>query len=185
MATRCCWPPESWLGRCPSRPASPNLCTRPCRRPAFTVRPSKATGQRHVLHHVQHRHQVVELVRQPHLAAAEHRQLLVGARVHVGAVQQHVPGGGPVPAPPMRCRQGWTLPEPDDPTIATNSPSSTLKDTSSNARVAASPSPVDLRQVADRQNIHARCLSSPGFPIYGTSMAAAPCRPITPPITIA
>ena len=55
-------------------------------------------GQRHVLHHVQYRHEVVELVHQPHLAAAEHRQLLVGARVHVGAVQQHMARGGPIHA---------------------------------------------------------------------------------------
>ncbi len=33
------------------------------------------------------------------------------------------------------------LPEPDDPTMATNSPSSTENDTSSRARVAAAPSP--------------------------------------------
>ena len=55
-------------------------------------------GQRHVLHNVEHRHEVVELVHQPHLAAAEHRQLLVGASVHVGAIQQHVPRGGPIHA---------------------------------------------------------------------------------------
>ena len=42
--------------------------------------------------------------------------------------------------PPMRCSR-VDLPEPEEPTMATNSPSSTLKDTSSKARVTASPSP--------------------------------------------
>ena len=27
MATRCCWPPESWLGKCVSLPDSPNVST--------------------------------------------------------------------------------------------------------------------------------------------------------------
>ena len=27
MATRCCWPPDSWLGTCDSRPCSPTSCS--------------------------------------------------------------------------------------------------------------------------------------------------------------
>ncbi len=27
IATRCCWPPESWLGKLCSRPASPSRCS--------------------------------------------------------------------------------------------------------------------------------------------------------------
>ena len=55
-------------------------------------------GKRHVLHHVEHGDEVVELVDQPHVATAQHGQLLVGARVHVRAVQQHRAGGGAVDA---------------------------------------------------------------------------------------
>ena len=56
-------------------------------------------GQAHVLHHVEHGHEVVELIHQPDLAAAEDRELLVGALEDVLAVQVHGAGGGPVHAP--------------------------------------------------------------------------------------
>ena len=45
MATRCCWPPESWLGRWCSRPARPSLLSSAVRRRSFTLRPSMSTGR--------------------------------------------------------------------------------------------------------------------------------------------
>ncbi len=53
-------------------------------------------GQRHVLHHVEHRDQVVELIDQPHFAPSEHRKLLVGGAVDIHAVHEHGARGGAI-----------------------------------------------------------------------------------------
>ena len=55
-------------------------------------------GQAHVLDNVEHRHEVVELVDQPDLAAAEDGELLVGALEDVLAVQVDGARRGPVHA---------------------------------------------------------------------------------------
>ena len=56
--------------------------------------PVQQDGEGHILHHVQHRDEVVKLVDEPHLTAAEDGQLLLVLGVHVAAVHKYLTAGG-------------------------------------------------------------------------------------------
>ncbi len=43
-ATRCCWPPESWVGRCLSRSASPTVSTTLASHCLSGLRPAMSMG---------------------------------------------------------------------------------------------------------------------------------------------
>ena len=100
MATRCCCPPESWLGRngVRGRLQPQGLYELRASRSWFTGRPSMRHGKRHVLHHVEHGDEVVELIHDAHLAPAQHGQFLVVARIHVVAVEEYGARRRPVDA---------------------------------------------------------------------------------------
>src|SRR5215471_5181501 len=72
-ATRCCWPPESWLGRCFERCA---MLTRSSASPALRLRHAAVRErQLHVLVHRQVADQVEALEDEPDLAIADPRTL--------------------------------------------------------------------------------------------------------------
>ena len=77
MAARCCWPPESWLGRCLARFARSTRLQRLQGALAALLRGDAAVDHRqlHVLHHVQLGQQIEELEHEPDLPVANGGQL--------------------------------------------------------------------------------------------------------------
>ena len=121
IATRCCSPPDSWLGRCPARSASPtsarSASDRSAARPAphRSVRAPTSTfferGER--------RDQVELLEDEPERAQPELGECRRQRR-QVAALEEHWPTLGRSSAP-----SSWSsvvLPEPLGPSSATNSP---------------------------------------------------------------
>ena len=76
-ATRCCWPPESWLGRCLARCAMPTRSSAAVHALLALGRAHAAVGQRqlHVLEHVEIADQVEALEDEADLAVADARPL--------------------------------------------------------------------------------------------------------------
>ena len=71
--------------------------------------------QRHILHHVQHRDEVIKLIDQAHLPPAENGQMVLVLGIYVLAVHIHLAGGGPVHAAQNVQQRGLAGPgRPDD-----------------------------------------------------------------------
>ena len=98
MATRCCCPPEQLVGQMVFAPLQPQGLYE-LGQPFLVHRsPVQRHGKRHVLHHVEHGDEVVELIHDAHLAPAQHGQFLVVARIHVVAVEEYGARRRPVDA---------------------------------------------------------------------------------------
>src|SRR5258707_15890196 len=94
METRCCYPPESWFGRCSTR--SRQSQRRYDLLQARLVQAAAIQEQRQgdVLLYVEDRDQVVELVDQPDLSAAENSQFRLVEGADVRAIHQHLAVAG-------------------------------------------------------------------------------------------
>ena len=99
MATRCCWPPDIWVGWCCARSASPTVPAPPWPCPAGpSDRPLIDQGQLHIFQHRQALDQVILLEDEADLLVADVGQLLVRQLPDVDAVQEVRPPGGDVQA---------------------------------------------------------------------------------------
>ena len=90
MATRCCWPPESWVGKWCDARGEPHAVERRQRRlPPLLVR-HLAVEQRdlHVVHHREVGHQVELLEDEPDPLVAHARELAVAIAVDRLAVER-------------------------------------------------------------------------------------------------
>ena len=98
MATRCCSPPDNWVGRFFirfSRPTRSRASTaRRCR--SFAGHSLVAQRQLHVLHGVEHRQQVVLLEDEADHLPPHAGELVGGEGGHVHPVEDHPPGVGGV-----------------------------------------------------------------------------------------
>ena len=83
IATRCCWPPLSWCGRCRSRGPSPSVSTRPsmrARSSALGRRPSRSNGSRMLPSASRVGTRLNAWKTKPDAPAAQDRELEVGER---------------------------------------------------------------------------------------------------------
>ncbi len=97
METRCCCPPDSWLGRCPSR--FPNAkCSAGCPGAFCRLYGRPTKGQRNVFFYIQHGNQIVELIDQADLTAAKNGQLRGIQLIDVRAVDIDLSRGGTIHA---------------------------------------------------------------------------------------
>ena len=146
IATRCCWPPDSSLGRCPARSARPTsasiAATSPARRPAA----GQAQRQRHVLRGGQRRDQVERPGRRsrPARGAAGSARARRGRRGWTPSMITS-PGGRPGPGPAAQCSR-VDLPDPDGPITAVKVAAGTRR----RRRPARSP-PVPPRRRSSRR----------------------------------
>ena len=159
-----------------SWPCSPRVRTSSVpRRSWFTGRPSMSHGKRHVLHHVEHGDEVVELVHHaPPRAGAARPAPRRCARTRPSPFRSTVPDVGRS-TPPMRCRS-VDLPEPDEPTMATNSPCPMDSVTLSSALSAVGPCPYTfVSRSAERMSIARLSLDS-----LRNSVPSRPCGGVNP-----
>ena len=92
-ATRCCWPPESSAGRCPSRSASPVRSITVASQSGSGARAGQRHRQRDVLPRGQRGHQVEGLEHEADPVPAQQRQLPVGQRAQLDVADEGLPGG--------------------------------------------------------------------------------------------
>ena len=129
MATRCCWPPDSCIGRWSSRSPRPTISASAMHRAVVcVVEPHPLVEQRHldVLDDRVLRQQVVRLEDEAEVAAADLGQLVV---VHLGDVLRRRGSSRPLVGRSRQPRRfsRVDLPEPDGPIRATKSPSSNVQ----------------------------------------------------------
>ena len=100
IAARCCWPPESWLGRCLARLARSTGFQGRHRALAALLAGDAAVDHRqfHVLHHIELGQQIEELEHEPDLAVANGGKLPRGGVLDHHAVELDRPFGGRVQA---------------------------------------------------------------------------------------
>ena len=151
MATRCCCPPDSSLGRWSirsPRPTASSAATARSRRSAsrHAAVPVVEHGHHHVLDRRQPGQQVVGLKDKPDLGVAHPGQVILAQAAHVLAIQDVSCRPWAGPGSPG-CSSRSTCPTPEGPITATNSPSLTCASTPRRACTAMSPVPYTLVSV--------------------------------------
>ena len=101
IATRCCWPPESWCGRWLSRAERPSVCDEPVDAGALERGGTPAVeieGQEDVRHRVERRHEVERLEDEADASPAKHREVEVAEARDLGVADPRPSAGGGVEA---------------------------------------------------------------------------------------
>ena len=142
IATRCCWPPDSWFGIVVVALAEADGLQRLHRAlvPLGGLHLAAAVVEQRQLDVVERRRareQVEALEHEPDLPVADHRELVLRHPRHVLAVEDVLPLVGRSRQPRMCI--SVDLPDPDGPVTATNSPVSTSRSAPRSARTVTSP----------------------------------------------
>ncbi|MNW56755.1 hypothetical protein D3C74_344900 [compost metagenome] len=175
MATRCCWPPESSLGRCVRRAPRPRVWTSVASHSlvsASTLRPASSIGSVMFCSAVNMGSRLNDWKTKP----TRSRRSLVSSLSPRAVISVSPMKPWPLEAvssPASRC-MSVDLPEPEGPMIAVNAPFSKSTSTPSRARTVASPLPYSL--VRDRaRTAGVPCAGAlPGMGWYTVVSTSAP-----------
>ncbi len=141
-ATRCCWPPDSSAGRCPSRSPSPTAATTAANHSGSGRRPARVSGSAMFSAAFSAGTRLKPWKTNP----ARSRRNTVSCRsdrLPSSTSPMNTCPEDSVSSPATQC-MSVDLPAPDGPMIAVNRPAGNATLTSSIARTSAAPGPVHL-----------------------------------------